>query len=570
MMDLTKKPFYLGETDIKWVEETLKGMSAEEKIKQLFFLIAYSADDEYLKGLASESIGGFMCRPMPAEETIKTNAYMQQNSKIPLLIAANLEAGGNGAVVGGTKIGRQMQVGATADVEMAEKLAITCAEQGLAAGVNYNFAPITDLDYNFRNPITNTRTFGSNEQIVKDFSVRFVEASQKLGMATSPKHFPGDGVDERDQHLVTSINSLSCEDWDKTYGEVYKACIDAGALTIMIGHIMQPAYSKKLNPNLKDEDIMPATLAPELLNGLLREKLGFNGMIITDATTMAGMTIPMSRRKAVPYTIASGCDMFLFTKNLQEDIDFMLDGYKEGIITDERLDEAVTRILATKASIKLHEKQASGEIVPTLENLQKVISDDKYLTWRDECADKAITLVKEQKGLLPISVEKTPRVLLYGITPSGESFFGRNADATEVVPYVKARLEKEGFKVDVWEAPKGMEGRMQRISDVTDNYDLIIYFASLSTKSNQTTVRIEWAQPMGVNVPQLIQDIPTIFVSTENPYHLLDVPRVKTFINTYNSEPWALDALVDKLMGKSEFKGVSPVDAFCGMWDTRL
>lgn len=122
------------------------------------------------------------------------------------------------------------------------------------------------------------------------------------------KHFPGDGCDERDQHLVTSINDLSCEEWDATYGEVYKACIDAGVLSCMVGQIMQPAYSKKLNPELKDEDIMPASLSSELMNGLLREKLGFNGLIVTDATTMAGFMIPMPREKAVPYTIAAGAD----------------------------------------------------------------------------------------------------------------------------------------------------------------------------------------------------------------------------------------------------------------------
>ena len=141
-----------------------------------------------------------------------------------------------------------------------------------------------------------------------------------------------------------------------TYGAAYRAGIEAGTLSVMVGHIMQPAWSKKLDPSLKDEEIMPGSLSRELLNGLLRKELGFNGLICTDASTMAGYMLAMGRRRAVPESIARGCDMFLFARNLEEDYQFMLDGIKEGIITPERLDEAVTRILAVKAALGLHKK----------------------------------------------------------------------------------------------------------------------------------------------------------------------------------------------------------------------
>jgi beta-N-acetylhexosaminidase len=134
----------------------------------------------------------------------------------------------------------------------------------------------------------------------------------------------------------------------------------------------------------------------------------------------------------------------------------------------------------------------------------------------------------------------------------------------------KNLLEEEGFDIDQFDPNKGMEGMMTPYSAITEKYDLIIYLANMATKSNQTTVRIEWAQPMGANVPIYGESVPTIFVSVENPYHLLDVPRVKTFINAYSSNDNILKAVVDKLMGRSEFKGINPVDPFCGMWDTRL
>ncbi|MBP1756576.1 MAG: Nag3, partial [Firmicutes bacterium] len=377
------------------------------------------------------------------------------------------------------------------------------------------------------------------------------------------KHFPGDGVDERDQHLVTSSNDLSCEEWDATFGEAYRASIDAGALTVMIGHIMQPAYSRRLCPGIKDEDIMPATLAPELIQGLLREKLGFNGLIVTDATTMAGFAIPMPRSKAVPYTIA----VFLFTKNLEEDYEYMSAGVEDGTITPERLDEAVVRILGLKAALKLPEKKADGSIFVKSEEAGKIVGCEEHKRIELECADQAVTLVKDTQKLLPINIARHKRVLIYPIL-SGESAFGGGGE--DVAGIVKEALEKEGFAVDVFQASQGYEGMQRRYQDTVEQYDLMIYVGNMATKSNQTTVRIEWAQPMGADCPIYQSVIPTIFISFANPYHLLDVPRIRTYINAYKFKESNINAVIDKLLGRSEFKGITPVDPFCGRWDAKM
>jgi len=567
-MSLKNKPFYLSDEDIAWVDSTLSSMTLEEKVGQLFCLIGWGSNEDYLKNLTQKyKVGGLMCRPMPAADTLETVRILQESSKIPLLISANLESGGNGIAAEGTKIGSLMQVAATDDDEMATKLGVVCGREGAAVGANWSFAPIIDIDYNFRNPITNTRTLGSDPDRVRRMGVNYVKAIQKHGVAASIKHFPGDGVDERDQHLVTSINSFSCEKWDETFGAAYKACIDAGAMTVMIGHVMLPEYSKKLCPGIKDEDIMPATLAYELTTTLLKEQLGFNGLVVTDATTMAGMVIPMERSKAVPQTIAAGCDMFLFSRSIDEDFAYMKKGIEDGVITKERLDEALTKILALKAALKLHVKKEENTLTPNKEEALKVLGCDEHKQWAKECADKAVTLVKEEKGILPITPDKYKKILFYGI--ESQQGFAYSVRAG-VADQFRDMLIKEGFDVDQFDPNKGMEGMMTPYAAVTDKYDLIVYLCNMATKSNQTTVRIEWAQPMGANVPIYMTKVPTIFISVENPYHLLDVPRVKTFINTYNSTDVVLDALLDKLTGRSEFKGKSPVDAFCGMWDTKL
>ena len=456
MIDFNKfkaNPFFLNDKDVEWVRGTLEKMSTEEKTGQLFFLIAYEPDREFIEKITKNiGAGGVMCRAMPKEKVIETVRLLQTESKLPMLISANLEAGGNGICSDGTKIGSQMMVAATGKKEYAAALGAVCAEEGLAVGANYAFAPVVDIDYNFRNPITNTRTFGSDAETVLSFSAEYMKECQSRGVACSVKHFPGDGRDERDQHLCTTVNDLSAEEWDKTYGRIYRSLIDGGAKTVMVGHIMQPAYSKLLNPSLSDEEILPASLSKELLCGLLREKLGFDGLIITDATTMAGFDAAMPREKAVPYSIAAGCDMFLFTKNLDEDYAFMKKGVEDGVITAERLDSAVAKILALKASLGLHEK----DNIPTAEKAN-ALGCAKHKKIAGEVADCSIALVKNKQNILPLDRAKIKNILVYDIE-SGENAIGY-ARSSGVFEQIKPLLEREGFSVTRFVPNEGKIGR---------------------------------------------------------------------------------------------------------------
>lgn len=569
MIDLKGKPFYLSDEDIKWVQDTLAKMSLKDKVGQLFCPVGITDDKEELKKLLTDiKPAGIMYRPGPSKQVQETHRFLQENSDIPMLFAANLEAGGIGIAEDGTLYGTQMQVAATDDTESGYRLGTICGREGHALGLSWAFAPVVDIDMNFRNPITNTRTYGSNPDRVLNMGKAYMKAIHENGLAVSIKHFPGDGVDERDQHLVTSINTLKTEEWDNTYGKIYKGLIDDGAQTVMVGHIMLPEYQRKLNPSLADEDMMPATLSPELMQGLLREKLGFNGMIVTDATPMAGFTTAMKREDAVPTSIAIGCDMFLFNQGLEKDYEYMMKGIERGILTIERVDEALTRILALKASLKLHIRKAQNTLVPSEEALS-VINCDEHKAWAKECADQAITLVKNKEGLLPLSPAKHKRILMHVLGDVGKP--GAHSGGGELNERFKALLEKEGFEVTKFDTENiDFSFMFKSIDEIVGGYDLVLYYANVGTYSNQTVTRINWAPPMGVNVPKYLQDIPTMFISVAGPYHLQDVPRIKTFINAYTSSEDIVDSLVEKLVGRSEFKGTSPVDAFCGLWDTRL
>jgi len=566
MVNLKAKPFYLDDEGIKWVSETIASMTIEEKIGQLFCPVGFTTDNNVLKAMLDKGIAGIMYRPGPSETVLETHRFLQDNAKIPLLLAANLEAGGVGMVTDGTSFGKPLQVAATNDPEQAYRLGYVSCAEGAAVGCNWSFAPIVDIDMNWRNPITNLRTFGDCADRVLAMGGAYLRGADEAGLACSIKHFPGDGVDERDQHLHTTYNSLSADEWMATYGKIYKGLIDQGAKTVMVGHIAQAAWAKKLNPALTEEEAhMPATLSREMMEGLLRGECGFNGIIVTDASAMLGFTCAMPREQAVPHSIAIGCDMFLFNKDFNEDYEFMMNGYKNGVITEERLQEALERTIGLKASLGLHTKAKEGTLVPGPEALS-LLSNEKFTAWAKECADKSVTLVKDTQNLLPITPEKYKRVVLFA-SESGD-YFGNKGGLEEKI---KAELEKRGF--DVCPPPEGgmLSDKPSTVGGFKNSYDLALYAFDFATASNNTVVRLSWKGGLiGSDTAWFSAETPTMAVSFANPYHLIDVPMMKTFVNAYTMSDNTVSAVFDKLTGVSEFVGISPVDPFCGREDTKF
>src|SRR6476661_8506193 len=202
--------------------------------------------------------------------------------------------------------------------------------------------------------------------------------------------------------------------------------------SIMAGHIALPEYQKALVPELEDKDILPATLAPELINGLLKGKFGFNGLVLTDATHMLGMTSAMRREDYVPQAIAAGCDMFLFFNDIDEDFTFMLNGYKNGVISEERLQDALERILGLKAAIGLNKAQKEGKLTRTKKDL-KVVGCEDHINRAKEAAEKGITLVKNTFDQLPIRPETHKRIRLYMLEGEKGGIYAANSDVQQVI-----------------------------------------------------------------------------------------------------------------------------------------
>lgn len=543
-IDLSGNPFFLSGERIRWVTETLANMTDEEKAGQLFCVMGGDYEpDELLEMVTGGMVGGVLFRPEPAEAIRARFEPLDRAAKLPLIKAANLEEGGAGAITDGTLFGWPMLTAAADDLSLAERFGEVCAYEGRSVGVNLSFSPVCDLDMNYRNPITNVRTFGRDPRKVARFAGAYMDALQQNGVAACAKHFPGDGVDFRDQHLHPTYNSLSAAQWRSSYGAVYRRLIDGGLKCVMCGHIVQPALEMEKNPALRPADCLPASQSPELMRGVLREELGFNGLITTDATIMGGYCMTMDRARAIPQSVMAGCDMLVFSTDIREDYRYLLDGLRSGLLTRERLDEAAARVLALKASVCFD--------APTARPV-----DGAY--WHGVCADKAVTLVKNnQPEVFPVTAERYPRIRLI--------FLGKDdiADGS-VTDIARAYLEQVGFDVELY---RPEEDELHGTSGL-DPRRLTLYLANYEHASNQTTVRIDWCKKHALDTPRFLTEEPCVFVSFANPYHLQDVPRIRTYINAYTATRSVIERTLDKLMGKSGFTGVSPVDAFCGLPDT--
>lgn len=546
MIDLSGNPFFLSEAEVKKVHSLLSSLSDEKKIGQLFLILGDLFDEEALtSAVKDKGIGGVLFRPDGFNKVKDELAHLDSLSLIPLLKAANLECGGVGAYKEGTYFTSEEGVAATMKLSHVKDMAAISAEEARKVGVNWSFSPVVDLDKNYLNPIMNVRTFGSSLPLVKSFSSSYVKTLQRYGVAASAKHFPGDGVDYRDQHLHPTINSYSYDKWMKSYGSVYKKLIGDGLLSVMVGHIEAPYLEKEIDQNLSFKDCMPASLSKNMLEGVLRGRLGFNGLICSDATIMGGYTMKMERKHALAHSINSGIDMLVFNTDFDEDYGYMLESLNNGELSLNRLDEAVARILALK--LRLARPSKEWKVLHKREKIMSVASD-------------SVTLVKDLRKYLPLSSSKTPSIRLIVIgddeLETGES----------ITSFAENYLSAHGFEVEVYHREKNEMHGTKGLSPKRAT----LYLVNLPPKSNQTTVRIEWNPKHALDGPRFINEEESVFVSLSNPYHLQDVPLMPCYINSYAATAPILAATLSKILGESPFLGKSPVDPFCGLIDTHF
>ena len=557
-------------------------MSLDEKLSQLFVLLkpVPGADENAIRSLMeSAKPGGMRWQGGDKETVARQNRFFQQYSRIPVLIAGNCDDGGNGVLPKeGTFVATAAEAGASPDTETAYRIGYVAGREASAIGVNWMFNPVADVYKNWRNTIVNTRSFGSDPARVTECVRAYIRGIKDANpnMACTCKHFPGDGWDELDPHISPAHNEASVEEWMQSYGLVYKTMIEEGLEAVMTGQISLPAWSRKVNPDIRNEEIMPASLAPELLQGLLRKELGFNGVIISDASHMIGMAGVMARKDAVPCCIAAGCDMFLFANDFAEDLNYLREGYEKGVVTEERLNDALHRILGLKAHLKLYDNTVRYPDPKLLDE----VGCEAFHTYTKEAADAGITLVKDTRALLPIDVKKKNRALLIYVrsTPNSK---GDTGDG--VRERITEELERVGFSVTQCPSFYDRENSdgvnpmnfvrmmmMDRREDFKKKYDVVFVFVNVKGYAQKNVERLSWSSGHSMELPWYTEEVPTVGVSLNYTNHLVDLANIHTFINAYGPNRENIRAAVEKIVGLSEFHGTADDTVFCGRWDTRL
>jgi beta-N-acetylhexosaminidase len=540
---LSQTPFNLGAEAQAWVLETLQAMDTPTRVRQLFVHMSSGQGQAEAERIASLSPGGvarFFGSDPDAE--LELLDALHRSASIPLLICADVE-GSQATPPFATFFPNALSLAAIDDVAITRDVARVMAVEAHAGGINWSLTPVLDIDATFGSSIVGTRSFGSDPERVQRHALAQIDAFQSEGIAATAKHWPGEGHDQRDQHLMTTSIPLSVAEWEASHGSLYRSAIDAGVLSIMSGHISFPAFVRELDPNPGVEAYRPASLSHTLNQSLLRDRFGFNGVIVSDATIMGGYRSWGRHADILPDIIAGGCDLILFSEHPQADFLIVEKAIETGKISEGRLAEAVLRVLAMKAALGLHQSRTRVD--------RSKLKTAERLDFARSVFARVPTLVKDVKKTLPLNPSTHSKLLVYS---TGLVHIGKHNVAL-VLPEM---LRSEGFDVTVTQTGEDHDPQ---------TFDVVLYVLAEESQPLRGRIFFDWTKfsdDFQSAMRRPWHDVPTIVVSLGHPYYLYDVPRMPCLINAYASVSEMQKAVVDGIVGRTPFLGRTPVDAFCG------
>ena len=464
----------------------------------------------------------------------KTLAEYIDNADIPILITSDFENGCGSMLKGLTPLPYLMSLGAADSEKLAYDYGKATALEARSVGANWSFSPVCDLNINKRNPLVNVRGLTDDVNLAIKLLPQVIKGMQDNGLAACAKHFPGDGLDYRDQHIVTTNNTLSFDEWKKKSGKVFEEVIKSGVYSVMSGHITLPSYQKEIFDNGMK---LPATLSHELIENLLKKEMGFDGVVVTDALGMGGFngwykTMDISQIES----FKAGCDMMLwpsenYVKNMTEAIE-------NGYIPMSRLDDAVTRILSMKEKMGLFKKD-NHAIALSEKDREFVKNTQKNV------AEKSVTLMRDDADIFPLTTEKFKKIAVIPIT--------HHIPAFDEGKLLADLLGEKGF--DVQYLKDGIK------KTETDGYDLILY--ALFSRPFRPIGFLDFhsteAQKVAISLQTAVDK--TAVVSFGSPYFMNQYfERAKTFVNAYSMLSPSVKAFVSAATGETEFSSFSPVE----------
>lgn len=547
-IDLAAAPFHLDDDAMAWVHATRDSLSPRDKLAQLFVLLARGTPEQTIEQVRSFKPGGITrIYSADLDAEIALARQLDERAAVPLLVSADLE-GSRMSLAMGTSVPNPLGLAAVDDIEATTAISTLMAREAAAVGLNWSFTPVIDLNIAWRSAIVGTRSYGSDIDRVERHALAQIAAFQAHGVAATAKHWPGEGYDDRDQHLVTTVNPLPMDAWHDSFGRLYRSAIEAGVMSIMSAHIALPAYVRSLDPDAGAEAYRPASLSRLLNEDLLRGELGFNGLIVSDATPMAGLGDWGPRDQTLPELVIAGCDVILFSDDPNADLMRLVKAVADGRLSQERVDQAVTRVLALKAAQGLHK----GTHRPDLDSARIIVGSAAHRETADAITARVPTLVKDVNNLLPLSPARHRRVLVY----SGGVVLPFLSEPLALS--VPIRLEEEGFEITQFTPGMDVNPR---------DFDLVLYLFAEETLLGRSRIFLDWVKLTGSILGAMARhwhDVPTLMISFGYPYYLHDAPRVPAYVNAYGSSEALQAATVEALLGRVPFSGTSPVDPFCG------
>ncbi len=537
----------------KWVAQTLKKMTVEEKLGQLLAVYYFGgfvsteseAYRQLLQQVEQNHVGGFIVQTRGTPLGIdRSQVYptavlanqLQSHAKVPLLIGADFERGTAMRLEEGTSFPFAMAVAAAGSPQDAYTVGKVTALEARAAGVHWVFAPVADVNSNPENPIINTRSFGEDPQRVAEFVAAFVRGVEENGALASAKHFPGHGDTSTDSHLDLPKVRADRARLDRVELVPFRAAIAAGTSTIMTGHLSVPAIEP-------DPDV-PATLSHKVLTDLLRRELGFDGIVVTDALDMAGVTLRYPPGEAAVRSILAGADVLLVPPVTDAALAALKDAVASGRLPMSRVDEAVTRILRAKARLGLHRQK-----LVDLNTLSEKFGRPEFVRQAQEIADRGVTLLRDAAHLLPLDATRPVRVLLADVSadadPNPAEDFERElrwrVDSLEVV-----RADARFAAADKVELPP------------PESYDVTIAALFVRVADRKGTVGLPEAQAALVN-RLLASGKPVVVVSFGSPYLIERFPAARTWLAAFSTFDVTQRAAARALFGQVAISGKLPV-----------
>ena len=517
---------------VKWVDSVMATMSTDEKIGQLFMVAAYSNRDEaherYIAGLVEKYHLGALIffQDQAVKQAILTNRY-QSLSRIPLLIGIDGEWGLRMRLKNTIAFPYNMALGAIRDDKLIHEMGQRMGKHMRREGVHMNFAPVVDVNTNPLNPVIGNRSYGEDKLNVTSKAIAFTKGMQSQGVMASAKHFPGHGDTAQDSHKTLPSVPHERERLDSVELYPYRKVIEAGIGGVMVAHLSVPA----LEPNSE----IPSSLSENIITGVLKEELGFQGLIITDALNMKGSTNFATSEEINLQAILAGNDLLDFPLEVEKSIAYFKQAVKKGVLTEERLDESVKKILMTKYWAGLHNYKPI-EIENLMEDLNR--PEDELLS--RTLVENSVTLVQNKGKLLPIRDLDKNRIAYVKLgTHVNKDFVDRLNDYT---------------KVDV------IQGKsLDEISTKIKGYDVVILgfhtslgaYADYKIKSGDLDILKGIARSHKV--------VLDVFAS---PYSLLnigDFEDIEAVVVSYQNTKLAQDVSAQMIFGGLDMKGKLPV-----------